>query len=88
MRNAIYLAIDCFRRRNGFDAPYANPLQKLYKEKKDESEKVRFTIPKKHAPQNGPQSAPQKAQQKQKPVQKEPTQKEPAQKEATQKEAE
>ena len=90
MRNAIYLAIDCFRRRNGFDAPYANPLQKLYKEKKDESEKVRFAIPKKRAPQNGPQGAPQRAQQKpaQKPAPKEPTQKEPVQKESTQKETE
>ena len=60
MRNAVYLAVDCFRRRNGFDAPYANPLQKIYKEKKDESEKVRFSIPKKHAPQNGQQGLRQK----------------------------
>lgn len=50
MRNAIYLAVDCFRRRTAFDAPYANPLQKIYKERKDESEKVRFAIPKKRAP--------------------------------------
>jgi 4-hydroxythreonine-4-phosphate dehydrogenase len=48
MRNAIYLAIDGFRARNEFDAPYANPLQKIYKERKDDSEKVRFAIPKKH----------------------------------------
>ncbi len=47
-RHAIYQAIDCFRARNNFDAPYANPLPKLYHEKKDESEKVRFSIPKKH----------------------------------------
>lgn len=47
-RHAIYQAIDSFRMRREFDTPYANPLQKLYKEKKDESEKVRFSIPKKH----------------------------------------
>lgn len=49
MRNAIYLAIDGFRARHDFDAPYANPLQKIYKERKDDSEKVRFAIPKKHS---------------------------------------
>ena len=49
MRNAIYLAIDGFRARQEFDAPYANPLQKIYKERKDDSEKVRFAIPKKHS---------------------------------------
>lgn len=47
-RHAIYQAIDGFRARLAFDEPYANPLPKLYREKKDESEKVRFTIPKKH----------------------------------------
>lgn len=47
MRNAIYLAIDSFRTRSNFDEPYANPLQKMYKERKDDSEKVRFSIPKK-----------------------------------------
>ena len=35
-----------FRRRINYDRPYKNPLPKLYHEKKDESEKVRFTIPK------------------------------------------
>ena len=47
-RYAIYQAIDSFRTRNSFDEPYANPLPKLYHERKDESEKVRFSIPKKH----------------------------------------
>jgi 4-hydroxythreonine-4-phosphate dehydrogenase len=47
-RYAIYQAIDSFRTRNNFDEPYANPLPKLYHERKDESEKVRFSIPKKH----------------------------------------
>lgn len=48
MRNAIYLAIDTYRNRISYDEPMDNPLPKLYHEKKDESEKVRFSIPKKH----------------------------------------
>lgn len=48
LRHAIYQAIDAFRNRNNYDAPYANPLPKLYHERKDDSEKVRFSIPKKH----------------------------------------
>lgn len=47
MRNAIYLATDIFRHRAEFDGPLENPLKKLYREKRDESEKVRFAIPKK-----------------------------------------
>ncbi|MBP5258425.1 MAG: 4-hydroxythreonine-4-phosphate dehydrogenase PdxA [Prevotella sp.] len=46
-RKAIYLAIDVCRNREEYDIPFANPLQKQYKEKRDESEKVRFNIPKK-----------------------------------------
>ena len=48
LRSAIYLAIDTFRHRAEYDEPLANPLKKLYHEKRDESEKVRFAIPKKH----------------------------------------
>ncbi|CDD18236.1 pyridoxal phosphate biosynthetic protein PdxA [Prevotella sp. CAG:732] len=48
-RHAIYLAIDAFRHRNDYDEASANPLPKLYHEKRDESEKVRFSIPKKHS---------------------------------------
>ncbi len=48
LRAAIYLAIDIFRHRANYDEPLANPLKKLYHEKRDESEKVRFAIPKKH----------------------------------------
>lgn len=48
LRQAIYAAIDIFRNRINFDEPFANPLPKLYHEKRDESEKVRFSIPKKH----------------------------------------
>jgi 4-hydroxythreonine-4-phosphate dehydrogenase len=47
-RQAIYTGIDIFRNRESYDAPYAEPLPKLYHEKKDDSEKVRFAIPKKH----------------------------------------
>ena len=46
MRNAIYLAIDVARNRADYDEPLANPLPKLYHEKRDDSEKVRFAIPK------------------------------------------
>ena len=48
LRQAIYLAIDTYRNRAMYDEPLANPLPKLYHEKRDESEKVRFAIPKKH----------------------------------------
>ncbi len=43
-RHAIYLAIDIFRNRINYDAPMTNPLPKLYKERRDESDKVRFAI--------------------------------------------
>lgn len=46
-RHAIFAAIDIFRNRNRYDEPMQNPLQKLYHEKHDEGDKVRFTIPKK-----------------------------------------
>lgn len=42
LRNAIYVAIDVWRNRQNFDEPYENPLPKLYHERRDESEKVRF----------------------------------------------
>lgn len=48
-RHAIYLAIDLFRNRKQFDEEIESPLPKLYHEKRDESEKVRFAIPKKHS---------------------------------------
>jgi len=49
-RHAIFLALDAFRHRETSDQASVNPLPKLYHEKRDESEKVRFSIPKKHAP--------------------------------------
>ena len=45
-RLALFMAIDIFRNRANYDEPFANPLPKLYHEKKDDSEKVRFNIPK------------------------------------------
>lgn len=45
-RQAIYTAIDIYRNRKEYDKPIANPLPKLYHEKRDESEKTRFSIPK------------------------------------------
>jgi 4-hydroxy-L-threonine phosphate dehydrogenase PdxA len=45
-RRAIYMAIDSFRHRQEYDEPTANPLQKLYHERRDESEKVRFSVSK------------------------------------------
>ena len=48
LRQAIYQAIDAFRNRADYEEPLANPLKKLYHEKRDDSEKVRFAIPKKH----------------------------------------
>ena len=46
-RHAIYLAIDIYRNRAEDDAPMGNPLPKLYKERRDDSDKVRFSVPRK-----------------------------------------
>lgn len=43
-RNAIYLALDVFRNRIEYDEPFSNPPKKLYHEKRDDSEKARFSI--------------------------------------------
>ncbi len=56
MRNAIYAAIDVLRNRQNYDEPLQNPLPKLYHEKRDESEKVRFRAP-------GENRAPRKSEQ-------------------------
>ncbi len=45
-RQAVYTAIDVFRNRQNYDEPLQNPLPKLFHEKRDDSEKVRFAIPK------------------------------------------
>jgi 4-hydroxythreonine-4-phosphate dehydrogenase len=44
MRQAIYTAIDVFRNRHNYDEPLKNPLPKLFHEKKEDGEKVRFTV--------------------------------------------
>ena len=44
MRHAIYTAIVMFRHRAEYDAPMANPLPKLYHEKKEDGDKARFAI--------------------------------------------
>lgn len=64
-RHAIFVAIDSSRNRANYDEAYENPLPKLYHEKRDESEKVRFAIPKKHAgtPFNPKGDKPQTAKQ-------------------------
>lgn len=46
LRHAIYIAIDMHRNRIAYDEPLAHPLPKLYHEKREEGEKVRFAIPK------------------------------------------
>ena len=43
-REAIYTAIDIYRNRKRYDEAGAHPLPKLYHEKRDESEKVRFAV--------------------------------------------
>ena len=44
-RHAIYSAIDIYRNRTNYDEPFENPLPKLFHEKRDEGEKVRFAQP-------------------------------------------
>ena len=45
LRHAIYTAVDMFRNRQEYDEPMANPLPKLYHEKREDGEKVRFQMP-------------------------------------------
>ena len=44
MRQAIYTAIDVFRNRQQYDEPLANPLPKLFHEKREDGDKARFAI--------------------------------------------
>ena len=44
LRHAIFAAIDIFRNRIRYDEPLANPLPKLYHEKREDSEKARFAV--------------------------------------------
>ncbi len=43
-RQAIYAAIDIYRNRQNYDEPLADPLPKLYHEKREDGDKARFTI--------------------------------------------
>lgn len=45
--HAIYTVIDVIRNRKAFDEPYANPLEKLYHERKENGDKSRFAVKKK-----------------------------------------
>ena len=44
MRQAIYTAIDIWRNRRNYDEPLQNPLPKLFHEKREDGEKVRFAV--------------------------------------------
>jgi 4-hydroxythreonine-4-phosphate dehydrogenase len=44
MRQAIYTAIDVYRNRIAYDEPLANPLPKLFHEKREDGEKARFAV--------------------------------------------
>lgn len=46
LRHAIYAAIDFFRHRIDYDEPMANPLPKLFHEKREDGEKARFSVSK------------------------------------------
>ena len=52
-REAIYTCIDVYRSRYFFDLPYANPLPKMYHERREDGEKVRFAVKKR--PEDGEQ---------------------------------
>lgn len=47
-RQAVYLAIDIHRNRLSYDEPLKNPLPKLYHERREEHDKSRFNVPKRH----------------------------------------
>ena len=44
LRHAIYAAIDIFRNRIHYDEPLADPLPKLYHEKREDGDKARFAV--------------------------------------------
>ena len=52
-RHAIYEAADILRNRATYDEPLANPLKKLYHEKRDDSDKVRFAVSKNEETEKG-----------------------------------
>lgn len=46
LRQAIYTVMQVCRNRAAYDEAHANPLPKIYHERKDDSEKVRFAVKK------------------------------------------
>ena len=46
MRQAVYCAIDVFRNRRNYDEPLENPLPKLFHDRRDDGDKVRFSVKK------------------------------------------
>ena len=44
-RQSIYYAIDIYRNRQRDDEAYAHPLEKLYHERREDSERQRHTVP-------------------------------------------
>ncbi len=54
MREAIYYALDIFRNRKHYDEPTANPLPKLYHEKREDGDRPRYQSPKKQFPREKP----------------------------------
>ncbi len=42
MRQAIYTALDIYRNRQRYEEAYANPLQKLYHDRRDDSDKLKL----------------------------------------------
>ena len=45
LRQAVYTAVDMYRHRQEYDEPLANPLPKLYHEKREDGDKARFQMP-------------------------------------------
>ena len=59
-RQALYVAMDVFRNKMMYEEPMANPLPKLYHEKREDGERARFAIPKKHTGDPFPSSKTEK----------------------------
>ena len=57
-REAIYTCIDVYRSRYFFDLPYANPLPKMFHERREDGEKVRFAVKKRPEDGEKKESAP------------------------------
>ena len=55
LRNAVYTAMEVCRNREDYDQAHHDPLQKLYHERRDDSEKVRFSIPRPKTPSESEQ---------------------------------